>query len=71
MSTAHHPSTHQDVRLNVARSRLTFNEQLCLFGPVNEARAPEASVRPWAWLALVLAVLPWVLVGLMVWMLAY
>lgn len=49
--------------------RLTFSEQLSLFGAANEARAPQASVRSWAALALALVIIPWVLIGWMIWML--
>jgi hypothetical protein len=52
--------------MNGAENRITFHE-LRLFAPANEVRGPAASARPWALLALALAVLPWVLVGLMIW----
>jgi hypothetical protein len=52
------------------RSRLTFNEQLCFFAAGTDAASPEASFGWWATLALVLAVVPWALVGVTIWMFA-
>jgi hypothetical protein len=52
------------------RSRLTFNEQLCFFAPGNDAAVTRASFGWWATLALVLAVVPWALVGVTIWMFA-
>ena len=67
MSAAQHPSTRQDLRVNRVGSRIAFNEQLRLFAPANDVRGPAASARPWAFLALALALLPWVVAGLMIW----
>jgi hypothetical protein len=54
----------------LSRSRLTLNEQLCLFKPASEARPCQGSVGSWATLALALVILPWALVGWMIWMLS-
>jgi hypothetical protein len=51
------------------RSRLSFNEQLSFFAPTNDV-VPSRPVGWWATLGLVFAVLPWALVGLMIWMFA-
>jgi uncharacterized membrane protein YkvI len=51
-------------------SRLTFNEQLCFFASGNEVSSTEASFGWWATLAVLLAIVPWALVGFMIWMLA-
>jgi hypothetical protein len=53
-----------------SRSRLTFNEQLCLFAQGNDAVVTRASFGWWATLALALAVVPWALVGVMIWLFA-
>lgn len=53
-----------------SHTRLTFNEQLCLFGPANEALQSEASVRSWTVLGLALVILPWALIGWVIWVLA-
>jgi hypothetical protein len=52
------------------RSRLTFNEQLCFFGSGNEVSSTEAYFGWWATLAVLLAIAPWALVGLMIWVFA-
>jgi hypothetical protein len=53
----------------LGRRRLAFNEQLCFFGATNEARPPETAVGSWAVLALAIVIVPWALLGLMIWML--
>jgi hypothetical protein len=53
-----------------SHSRLNFNEQLCFFASGNVGAAARVSVGWWATLALLLAVLPWALVGVMIWMFA-
>ena len=70
MSTVHQPVTQRHQSPLRGRSRLTFNEQLCFFAPRNDAVSTQASFGWWATLALVLAVVPWVLVGWMIWMFA-
>ncbi len=70
MNTAHRAVSHREPTLLRSRSRLTFNEQLCLFGSGNEVVSTQASFGWWATLALVLAIVPWVLVGVMIWMFA-
>jgi hypothetical protein len=57
---------HGDTR-PLGRGRLAFHEQLRLFGTVNESRRPEVPVRTWAALALALVIIPWVLVGWVIW----
>jgi hypothetical protein len=64
------PVSHRQPMLLRTRSRLTFNEQLCFFGSGNEVVSSQASFGWWATLALVLAIVPWVLVGVTIWMLA-
>jgi hypothetical protein len=81
VNTAHHavsrPQAHHTVSHSQpmpfrsrSRSRLTFNEQLCFFGSGCEVPSTEASFGWWATLAVLLAIVPWALVGLMIWMLA-
>ena len=70
MNTSHHLAMAEDVHPRLSRSRLTLNEQLCLFGGAKEARAPVTAVGSWAALALALVIVPWTLVGLTIWMLA-
>lgn len=60
------PAIHEDVQPTLGRTRLDFSEQLSLFG-ANDARPPQTSVRSWAALALALVIVPWVLVGWMIW----
>lgn len=67
MNTAHRTMSHPQPMLLRTRSRLTFNEQLCFFGSGNEVTSTEASFGWWATLAVLLAIVPWALVGLMVW----
>lgn len=69
MSTPHHQAMAEDARPRLSRRRLTLNEQLRFFGAANDARPAETSVGPWAVLALALVIVPWALVGLMIWML--
>ena len=69
MNTSRQLTIAEDARPRVSRHRLTFNEQLCLFGAANEARPPVTAVGSWAALALALVIVPWALVGLMIWML--
>lgn len=69
MSTAQHSVSQRDPSPFRSRShsRLTFNEQLCFFAQGNDAVATRASFGWWATLALVLAVVPWALVGVAIW----
>jgi hypothetical protein len=67
VSTPHHLAMAEDAHPRLSRSRLTLNEQLRFFGAANEARPPEKSVGSWAVLALALVIVPWALVGLMIW----
>lgn len=67
MQVADPPAIYEDVQPTLSRTRLDFSEQLSLFGGANEARPPQASVRSWAALALALVIVPWVLVGWMIW----
>jgi hypothetical protein len=69
VSTSQHLAIAEDARPRVSRHRLTFNEQLCLFGAANEGRPPVTAVGSWAALALALVIVPWALVGLTIWML--
>ncbi len=70
MNTAHREmSRPQPMPLHV-RDRLTFNEQLSFFAPANNFGSSQTSFGWWATLALVLAVVPWVVVGWMIWMFA-
>ena len=70
MNTAHREmSRPQPVSLRV-RSRLTFNEQLSFFAAAEEVGPSQTFFGWWATLALVLAVVPWVVVGFMIWMFA-
>jgi hypothetical protein len=69
VSAVRHPANQLDAHPFLSRSRLTLNEQLSLFEPANEVRPSEASVGSWAALALALVILPWVLVGWMIWVL--
>lgn len=71
MNTARHPETRGDApRPLLSRNRLTLNEQLCLFGPGNDAYSSAGSVRSWAALAVALVIIPWALIGWTIWMLA-
>lgn len=70
MNAAFQPAYYAGEHPVLSRSRLTLNEQLCLFEPASEARACQGSVGTWAALALALVILPWALVGWMIWMLA-
>ena len=69
MNTAQNVVSHRQPISLRSRSRLTFNEQLCLFGAANEGRPPVTAVGSWAALALALVIVPWALVGLTIWML--
>lgn len=69
MNTSHQLAIAEDARPRVNRHRLTFNEQLCLFGAANEARQPVTAVGSWAMLALALVIVPWALIGMTIWML--
>jgi hypothetical protein len=70
VNTAHRTVSHPQPMPLRSRSRLTFNEQLCFFGSGNEVASTEASFGWWATLAALLAIVPWALVGLMIWMFA-
>lgn len=77
MSTAQHSVSQRDPSPFRSRSRsrshgrLTFNEQLCFFAQQgNDAVVTRASFGWWATLALALAVVPWALVGVTIWMFA-
>jgi hypothetical protein len=70
VNTVHSTAIDREPTVLRRRSRLTFNEQLCLFGSGNEVVSTQASFGWWATLALVLAIAPWVLIGLMIWMFA-
>ncbi len=73
VTVGQHSAVRQDVRpvLNreplLRRGRLTSSEQLSLFEEADEAHAPVASVTSWAPLALALVIVPWVLVGWIIW----
>jgi hypothetical protein len=69
VNTAHQPADYAHGPRLLSRNRLTFDEQLCLFGPASEAHPCQGSVGSWAALALALVVLPWALVGWMIWLL--
>ena len=68
MNTVEQSAPPQDPRTLLGPGRLTFNEQLCLFASSNEIPTPRASLGMWAVLALALAVVPWALVGLAIWL---
>jgi hypothetical protein len=68
VNTSHHGAI-KDAYPRAGRSRLTFNEQLRFFGATNDARPPVTYVGSWAVLALALVIVPWTLLGLMIWML--
>jgi hypothetical protein len=70
VNTAHRTVSDAQPKPLRGRSRLTFNEQLCFFGSGNEVTSAEASFGWWATLAVLLAIVPWALVGLMIWMFA-
>jgi hypothetical protein len=72
VSTAHHSVSQREPLpfRSRSRTRLTFNEQLCFFAPGNDAAATRASFGWWATLAVILAVVPWALVGVTIWMFA-
>ena len=72
MSTAQHSVSQRDPSPFRSRShsRLTFNEQLCFFAQGNDAVGTRVPCGWWATLALVLAVVPWVVVGVTIWMFA-
>lgn len=67
MSTPHHLAMAEDAHPRLGRNRLTLNEQLCFFGTTNEARPPKTSVGRWAVLALAIVIVPWALMGLLIW----
>ncbi len=68
MNTAQNTVSHRQPISRRSPGRLTFNEQLCFFGSGNEAISPQTSFGWWATLAVLLAIVPWVLVGFMIWM---
>jgi hypothetical protein len=68
VNTAHHAVSQRDQIPSRSRSRLTFNEQLCFFATGNDAVGSREPVGWWATLALGLAILPWIFVGVMIWM---
>jgi hypothetical protein len=70
VNTAHRTVSHTQPMPLRRASRLTFNEQLCFFASGNEVSSTEASFGWWATLAVLLAIVPWALVGFMIWMLA-
>jgi hypothetical protein len=70
VNTAQRTVNHRQPMSLRSRSRLTFNEQLCFFGSGNEVASTEASFGWWATLAVLLAIVPWALVGVTIWMLA-
>ena len=72
MSTAQQSVSQRDPLPFRSRShrRLTFNEQLCFFAQGNDAVGTRVPGGWWATLALVLAVLPWVVVGVAIWVFA-
>jgi hypothetical protein len=70
VNTAQRTMSHPQPMPLRSRGRLTFNEQLCFFGSGTEVTPTEASFGWWATLALLLAVVPWALVGLTIWMFA-
>jgi hypothetical protein len=70
VNTAHRTVSRRQPTVPRGRRRLTFNEQLCFFGSGNEVVSTQASFGWWATLALVLAIVPWVLLGVMIWMFA-
>ena len=70
MNTAQNVVSHRQPISLRSRSRLTFNEQLCLFAPGNEVSSTQASFGWGAALGILLAVVPWVLFGFMIWMFA-
>jgi hypothetical protein len=69
VNTSHYPTVRRDPQPYRGRGRLTLNEQLCLFAPVSEAGPSEVSYGSWAALALALIIVPWALIGWMIWML--
>jgi hypothetical protein len=70
VNTAQDTVRHRQPMPLRSRSRLTFNEQLCFFGSGNEIASTQASFGWWATLAVLLAIVPWVLFGFMIWMFA-
>ena len=70
MNTAHGETSRPQPMPFHVNTRLTFNEQLCFFAPANSVVPTQTSFGWWATLALVLAVVPWVVVGWMIWMFA-
>jgi hypothetical protein len=70
VNTAQHEVSQRDPLPFHIRSRLNFNEQLCFFAAGNETESTRASLGWWAALALGLAVVPWALVALTIWMFA-
>lgn len=66
MNTVEQSAPPQGPRTPPGPGRLTFNEQLCLFASSSET--PRVSLGMWAVLALALAVVPWALVGLAIWL---
>jgi hypothetical protein len=69
VNTAHNPGSSGNTHPVLSRNRLTFNEQLRLFGPTVQGRPSETSVGPWAVAALALAILPWAAIAWGIWML--
>lgn len=74
MSIAQHTVSQRDPSPFRSRSRsdgrLTFNEQLCFFAQGNDAVVTRAPIGWWATLALALALVPWALVGVAIWLFA-
>jgi hypothetical protein len=70
VNTAHRTVSHPQPMSLRSRSRLTLDEQLCFFGSGNEVTSTEASFGWWATLAVLLVIVPWALVGLVIWMFA-
>jgi hypothetical protein len=69
VNAAGHPVNQLDAHPILSRSRLTLNEQLSLFETASEVHPCGTSVGSWAALALALVILPWVLIGWVVWLL--
>ena len=67
MHLADNPTIDWETYPVLSLSRLTLSEQLSLFATGEEAGPPRARLGPWAPLGLALVLLPWALMGWMIW----
>lgn len=67
VSLADYPTIDWETYPVPSLSPFTLNEQLSLFATGDEAGPPRAHLGRWAPLAFALVILPWALIGWMIW----